>query len=93
MLSCLVPGNIAWAQHAPVLMISVARLNFEHNGEPNRHAFHDVGIATGFLMLQAASHRAIADDHQDSAWLDGLAVNQFSAGTGHVDGIVECRAA
>jgi len=55
MLSCLVPGNVAWAQHVPVLMISVARLHFEHNGAVNRHAFHDTGIATGFLMLQAAS--------------------------------------
>lgn len=53
MLSCLVPGNVAWAQGAPVLMISVARLQFEHNGKPNRHAWHDTGIATGFLMLQA----------------------------------------
>src|SRR6476661_8803882 len=55
MLSCLVPGNVAWAQFAPVLMISVARLEFEHNGKPNRHAWHDTGIATGFLMLQATS--------------------------------------
>jgi len=53
MLSTLVPGNIKWAQYVPVLMISVARLRFEHNGSPNRHALHDTGIATGFLMLQA----------------------------------------
>jgi nitroreductase len=55
MLSCLVPGNVVWAQHVPVLMISVARLKFEHNGSPNRHAFHDTGIATGYLMLEAVS--------------------------------------
>lgn len=55
MLSCLVPGNVAWAQHVPVLMISVARLRFDRNGAANRHAFHDTGIATGFLMLQAAA--------------------------------------
>ncbi len=55
MLSCLVPGNVVWAQHVPVLMISVARLHFEHNGAVNSHAFHDTGIATGFLMLQAAA--------------------------------------
>lgn len=54
MLSCLVPGNVAWAQHVPVLMISVAKLHFD-NGSVNRHAFHDTGIATGFLMLQAAA--------------------------------------
>jgi nitroreductase len=55
MLSCLVPGNATWAQHVPVLMISVAKLQFEHSGAGNRHALHDTGIATGFLMLQAAS--------------------------------------
>src|SRR5580700_966841 len=31
MLSCLVPGNVAWAQHVPVLLISVAKRQFEHN--------------------------------------------------------------
>jgi nitroreductase len=54
MLSCLVPGNVKWAQHVPTLMISVAKLHFD-NGNANRHAFHDTGIATGFLMLQAAA--------------------------------------
>jgi nitroreductase len=54
MLSCLVPGNVTWARHVPVLMISVAKLHFD-NGNANRHAFHDIGIATGFLMLQAAA--------------------------------------
>lgn len=55
MLSCLVPGNVTWAQHVPVLMISVAKLRFDRNDSANRHAFHDTGIATGFLMLQAAA--------------------------------------
>lgn len=55
MLSCLVPGNVVWAQHVPVLMISVAKLRFDHDGSPNRHAFHDTGIATGFLMLEATA--------------------------------------
>jgi nitroreductase len=54
MLSCLVPGNVAWAQHVPVLMLSVAKLHFDGSGNANRHAWHDTGIATGFLMLQAA---------------------------------------
>ena len=60
MLSCLVPGNVAWAQHVPVLLISVAKLQFDHNGSANRHAFHDTGIATGFLMLQAAALGVLA---------------------------------
>lgn len=55
LLSVLVEGNIAWARHAPVLMLSLARLNFERNGKPNRHAFHDVGLASENLVIQATA--------------------------------------
>lgn len=64
LLSCLVEGNIQWAQRAPVLMVSVARLTFEENGKPNRHAFHDVGQAIANLTVQATAH--------------GLAVHQMA---------------
>ncbi len=49
---CLVPGN-SWARQAGVLIISVASMKFANNGNPNRHAFHDVGLATAHLVLQA----------------------------------------
>ncbi|MGH7422711.1 MAG: nitroreductase family protein, partial [Candidatus Methylomirabilales bacterium] len=52
LLSCLVEGNVRWAQHAPVLMLSVAKLVFERNQKPNRHAFHDVGLAVENLVIQ-----------------------------------------
>jgi len=52
-LGCLVPGNQLWAQHASALMISLARTTFERDGQPNRHALHDVGLATAQLILQA----------------------------------------
>ncbi len=55
LLSCLVEGNSLWAQHAPVLMVSVARLSFEDDGQPNRHAFHDVGQAVANLIVQATA--------------------------------------
>ena len=29
--------------------------NFAHNGQPNRHAFHDVGLANENLVLQATA--------------------------------------
>jgi nitroreductase len=54
-LQCFVEFNQGWAKNAPVLAISVARLKFEHNGEPNRHAFHDVGSASANLALQATA--------------------------------------
>jgi nitroreductase len=55
MLGCLIEGNQAWASHAPVLMVSVARLNFAQNGNPNRHAIHDVGLATAQMIIQAVA--------------------------------------
>lgn len=55
LLDCLVESNRRWAQHAPLLMLSVARLNFERNNKPNRHAFHDVGQAVASLTLQATA--------------------------------------
>jgi len=53
MLGCLVEVNQSWAKHAQVLMITVARMTFEHNGKPNRHAYHDLGLAVGNLSAQA----------------------------------------
>lgn len=55
LLGCLAEGNQEWAQSAPVLMISVAKLNFERNGVENRHAFHDVGAAEANLAAQATA--------------------------------------
>lgn len=50
--ACLSEGN-AWARTAPVLLLSVAHNNLSHNGKPNRHAQHDVGLASQNLVLQA----------------------------------------
>lgn len=52
-LDSFVEFNQGWAKGAPVLGLSVARLKFENNGGPNRHAFHDVGQAAANLALQA----------------------------------------
>jgi nitroreductase len=53
LLSCLVEANQEWARLAPVLMLSVAKLYFERNGKDNRHALHDVGLASENLVIQA----------------------------------------
>lgn len=55
LLSCLAEGNQEWAQTAPVLMLSVAKLQFERNGVENRHAFHDVGAAAAQLAIEATA--------------------------------------
>ena len=55
MLGCLMEGNQVWAKHAPVLMISVAKLTFAHDGKANRHAFHDLGAASASMTFQATA--------------------------------------
>lgn len=54
LFGCLVAGNQKWAHRAPVLLLSVAKLTF-NDGTPNRHAYHDVGLASENLVLQAAA--------------------------------------
>jgi len=51
--SVLVPGN-AWARKAAALVLTVAALD-RAPGKPNKHAWHDVGLATENLALQAFS--------------------------------------
>jgi nitroreductase len=41
-------------------MVSVARLSFEENGKPNRHAFHDVGQAVANLVVQTTTLGLVA---------------------------------
>jgi nitroreductase len=54
MCNCLMEGNRRWAAGGDLMIISLARRNFEGNGKPNRHAMHDVGAANTTLLLQAA---------------------------------------
>ena len=53
--ACLSGNNQAWAPQAPVLMVSVARLDFAHNGRPNRHAAYDTGAAMAQMAIQATA--------------------------------------
>jgi nitroreductase len=53
-LGCLVEFNQGWAKGAPLIGISVAKLNFD-DGNPNRHAYHDVGQAAANLAIEAAA--------------------------------------
>jgi nitroreductase len=55
LLGCIVPANALWAASAPVLMLSVAKLTYDANGAPNRHALYDVGQATANLAIQATA--------------------------------------
>jgi len=55
MVDCLVEGNRGWAKNAGVLLLTVVAKNFVKNGKPNRAAEHDIGLASGNLVLQAAA--------------------------------------
>lgn len=59
LLACLLEGNRKWAYRAPVLILTVAAVNFD-DGKPNRHALHDTGLATENLVLQATASGLIA---------------------------------
>ena len=55
MASVLVEFNRAWANKAPVLILTLAHIQFEKDGKPNRHAFYDLGQAAANLALQATA--------------------------------------
>lgn len=55
LLGLLTASNQAWAKHAPVLAVSVAKKTFSQNGNPNRVAVHDTGAASATLTFEASS--------------------------------------
>lgn len=52
---CLWPLNQGWCQAAPVLVITCAKTQFTHNGEPNSWAIYDAGAAALSISLQTAA--------------------------------------
>ncbi len=81
LLSCLVEGNQAWAKRAPLIMITLAKLNFDHNNNPNRHARHDVGLAVGNLVVQATAMDLVV--HQMAGILPETIRTSYSLPSGY----------
>ncbi len=52
-LACLMEGNRAWAQSAPLFILACAFERLSHSGQPNRWAQYDTGAAVENLCLQA----------------------------------------
>jgi nitroreductase len=71
MLSVANEWNQKWATLAPVLILTVAKKTFSHNGSENKHARHDIGQAVATLALEAAQHdlyiHQMAGIHADKA--------------------------
>jgi nitroreductase len=55
LLSCLVDVNQVWAKRASALALGISKLNFARNDKPNRAALHDLGLASGNLVLEATA--------------------------------------
>jgi nitroreductase len=55
LLGSLMELNQLWARSAPVLILSLAKKTFTHNGTPNLYAMHDAGMAFSNLALQATA--------------------------------------
>jgi nitroreductase len=75
-LECLVEFNQGWAKAAPVLLLTVAHNVFEKNGNPNRHAFHDIGLAMANLTFQATADGVLL--HQMAGILPDKAKQVFA---------------
>lgn len=52
--AALSPGNKDWAAKAAVLVVSLQKQNYSHNGKTNYWSMHDTGMANAQLLLQAA---------------------------------------
>jgi nitroreductase len=66
-VATLMDGNVRWAQHAPVLILVVAKL-YEHPGK-ERNSYYDVGMAVGNLVTQAA-HLGLATHQMGGFYVD-----------------------
>lgn len=67
--STLMVGNQPWCKNAAAFICIFANDTFTASGKPNTFASHDVGIATGYLLLQATAmniycHPMAGYDHQ-----------------------------
>jgi nitroreductase len=88
LVSCLAEVNVESARRAPVLMLSVVRLNNGSNGARNNHAFRDARHAVSNLVLRA---RAMGLAAQQITGFDAAKVReqfQIPAGFAPTTGIV-----
>ena len=76
LFACLNEHNQGWAGDAPVLMLTAAKNTFSRNGKPNRHAWHDVGLAMGNFSLQATKMDLVV--HQMAGFHPDKAIELFN---------------
>ena len=52
---CLAEGNKPWNKKIPLLVVGIAKLNFDYKNRPNKHAKYDLASAVANLTYQANS--------------------------------------
>ncbi len=67
-LNCLIGFNKSWANTAPIFIVTVVKTINDHNNEPNKYAYHDLGLAVGNMLNQATEmglfmHQMAGIDH------------------------------
>ncbi|AJQ92437.1 nitroreductase family protein [Gynuella sunshinyii] len=75
--SVLLEGNQPWASNAPVLVLGLTEHTFEHNGQNNKAAQHDLGAASAYLTLEATArglyvHQMIGIDPDKARQVFGI---------------------
>ncbi len=75
-LEFMVEGNRIWARYAYALIITLSRTRFLHNGNQNRHAFYDTGMAVGNFLCQATAMDVYV--HQMAGFSTEKVKNYFS---------------
>jgi nitroreductase len=53
LFNCLMEGNQRWVTNASVLIVTVAETISSYKNLPNKYAWHDTGMASVLLMVQA----------------------------------------
>lgn len=76
-INCLTGFNKSWANTAPILIVTVVKNTFDHNNMPNKHAWHDLGLAVGNMLNQATEiglfmHQMAGIEHDKIARLLNL---------------------
>lgn len=59
LVAALSENNRRWAKDAGALVVAGASLVVERSGKPNRHALHDLGLASAQLVLEATARGLI----------------------------------
>ncbi len=78
-INCLTGFNKSWANTAPILIVTVVKTIFDHNNEPNKYAWYDLGLAVGNMLNQATEkglymHQMAGIEHDKIAKLLNLSL-------------------